>query len=112
MKKLFLIIFASFSLIFADWQMFSDKDNTFLYNTKTGEVYIKKMRKNGEFAFVKMDRGLSQKEFYNLQNSPNILDTTQNEQNKENKESKENALKAIQKSQDILLKALDSGDSK
>ena len=62
MRISFPLIFLSFSYIaLADWQMFADKDNTYLYNTLTGEVYIKHSMggENYEDVFVKMPKGIS-----------------------------------------------------
>ncbi len=62
MKLSLPLIFLSFSYIaLADWQMFADKDNTYLYNTLTGEVYIKHSMggQNYEDVFVKMPKGIS-----------------------------------------------------
>ena len=62
MKLSLPLIFLSFSYIaLADWQMFADKDNTYLYNTLTGEVYIKHSMggENYEDVFVKMPKGIS-----------------------------------------------------
>lgn len=42
------------------WVMFSDVDDTYIYNQKTGEVYVRfrKGGKNYEDVFVKMPQGI------------------------------------------------------
>lgn len=60
---LFIIVFSSVP-IFGQWQMFSDKEDTYIYNTVTGEIYVrfKKKGKNYEDVFVKMPQGIVLKE--------------------------------------------------
>lgn len=63
MKKislfLFIVVFSSVP-IFGQWQMFGDKEDTYIYNTITGEIYVrfKKKGKNYEDVFVKMPQGI------------------------------------------------------
>lgn len=48
------------STLLASWQMFSDGSDTYLYNTQSGDVYIRYKRggKNFEDMFVKMPAGV------------------------------------------------------
>lgn len=60
-----ILSFLSFcSLCFAQWIMFADSKDTYLYNTQTGEVYIryKKKGKNYQDVFVKMPKGMMAEE--------------------------------------------------
>lgn len=63
MKKIFNFLLLS-SFCFAQWVMFADSKDTYLYNTQTGEIYIryKKKGKNYQDVFVKMPRGMSPQE--------------------------------------------------
>ena len=59
--RLALVFGLSASLAFGEWQMFADKQETYLYNTTTGEVYVKHKRgkKNYNDVFVKMPKGIA-----------------------------------------------------
>lgn len=63
MKKI-LSFLCLCSFCFAQWIMFADSKDTYLYNTQTGEVYIryKKKGKNYQDVFVKMPKGMSPQE--------------------------------------------------
>ncbi|MDO7253835.1 hypothetical protein [Helicobacter cappadocius] len=96
MKKIFFLFLFFLSPLFSQWQMFSDKTDTYLYNTITGEVYIryKKNGKNYEDVFVKMPKGVIPQgsEF-----APEIsVETPSSSQKKDSK------MEAIKKAQDIM----------
>lgn len=99
MKKI-LSLSCFTSLCFAQWVMFADPKDTYLYNTQTGEVYIryKKKGKNYQDVFVKMPRGMSSQEV-------ELMDT------KSADKSEADALldlqrKSLQKSQEMMNEAL------
>lgn len=75
--------------------MFSDKTDTYLYNTVTGEIYIryKKNGKNYEDVFVKMPKGVI------LKNSSLVPEISTDINTAEKKDSK---MEAIKKAQDIM----------
>ncbi|PAF52871.1 hypothetical protein BKH44_00210 [Helicobacter sp. 13S00477-4] len=85
--------------LFAQWQMFSDKTDTYIYNTQTGEIYIryKLNKKNYEDVFVKMPKGIVPK------NEKNIT------HEKSNKDNNDTAMEAIKKANDIMNHSIDSG---
>ena len=59
--RLVLVLGLLASLAFGEWQMFADKQETYLYNTTTGEVYVKHKRgkENYNDVFVKMPKGVA-----------------------------------------------------
>lgn len=83
------------SPLFSQWQMFSDKSDTYLYNTLTGEIYIryKKNGKNYEDVFVKMPKGIIPK---NGNLNPEISTDINGAEKKDSK------MEAIKKAQDIM----------
>lgn len=95
MKKIFFLFLFLLSPLFSQWQMFSDKSDTYLYNTLTGEVYIryKKNGKNYEDVFVKMPKGVIPK---NSDFEPEISSTMSGAEKKDSK------MEAIKKAQDIM----------
>lgn len=105
MKKilfyLFIVVF-NFVPIFAQWQMFSDKEDTYIYNTATGEVYIRfrKKGKNYEDIFIKMPQGVVLKEnqesvlYPDTKTKNNSLETLR--------------LESIKKTQEILKNSINS----
>lgn len=52
------------SFCFSQWIMFADVKDTYLYNTQTGDVYIRyqKKGKNYQDVFVKMPKGMMPEE--------------------------------------------------
>ncbi len=60
MKLLTALFFMSVSA-FAAWQMFSDQRDTYIYNTNTGEIYIRvdMGQENYKDKFIKMPIGQS-----------------------------------------------------
>ncbi|PAF53908.1 hypothetical protein BKH42_04025 [Helicobacter sp. 13S00482-2] len=96
MKKIFFSLLIGLSPLFSQWQMFSDKSDTYLYNTVTGEIYIryKKNGKNYEDVFVKMPKGIIPKG----SDFPSVIstDTLDSSQKKDSK------MQAIKKAQDIM----------
>lgn len=85
------------SPLFAEWVMFADKSDTYLYNNQTGEIYIryKKGGKNYNDVFVKMPHGLQPQE---LQGStPQDTD----------KKAQDIRLESLKKSKELLDEAID-----
>ncbi|WP_104697738.1 MULTISPECIES: hypothetical protein [unclassified Helicobacter] len=99
---LFLVVTGAFS----QWQMFADKEDTYLYNTVTGEVYVKhKMgNKNYQNVFVKMPKGVASIE--ELQNTIPQLETKNNNNNNKDRDIQ---LESIKKAQEMMQKSLDTG---
>lgn len=97
-KIIFLFLFA-LSPLFGQWQMFSDKTDTYLYNTLTGEVYIryKKNGKNYQDVFVKMPKGIIPK------NSDFTPELPAEGSSTEKKDAK---MEAIKKAQDIMSQSI------
>lgn len=87
------------SPLFSQWQMFSDKSDTYLYNTITGEIYIryKKNGKNYEDVFVKMPKGVIPK---NSNFQPEISTDINPSEKKDSK------MEAIKKAQDIMNRSI------
>lgn len=102
MKKilLFLIFFV---WGFAEWRMFADKEETYLYNTTTGEVYVKHKKggKNFEDVFVRMPKGVISLEDIKKESK----DLTPKEQEKQ----QDMQLESIKKAQELMQKALETG---
>ncbi|WP_027327516.1 hypothetical protein [Helicobacter pametensis] len=101
MKKIvYMLLFAS-SLLWAEWVMFADSKDTYLYNTQTGEIYIryKKKGKNYQDVFVKMPRGMSPQEIEN--HSPTKQETKEDP-------LLDQKLKSLKQSQDMMNKAIES----
>lgn len=63
MSKIFSLILGVTFPLMAQWLMFSDSKDTYIYNVQTGEIYIryKKGGKNYEDVFVKMQQGIHPK---------------------------------------------------
>lgn len=107
MKKvlffLFIVIFNSVP-IFAQWQMFSDKEDTYIYNTATGEVYIRfrKKGKNYEDVFIKMPQGVVLKE-----NQESVL-YPQDTSKTKNNSLETLRLESIKKTQEMLKNSINS----
>lgn len=101
MKYFFLLCFF-ITNVFAQWQMFADKDNTYLYNTVTGEVYIKYKvgDKNYQDVFVKMPKGITSIE--ELQNLHQL-------ETKATSKEKDIQLESIKKAQEMMQKSFDTG---
>lgn len=119
---LFMTLFATPA--FAEWQMFSDGVDTYLFNTQSGDVYVRfrKGGKNYEDVFVKMPAGVrptnQNKAKQPAKNAPqNPQQSTQNPpktptspQTPNNEITQAQKLEAIKKSQEILNKSIDSSD--
>lgn len=58
MKRLFLCLFVG--IMWAEWVMFSDSTDTYLYNNQTGEIYIRHKQGgvNYKDIFVRMPNGV------------------------------------------------------
>lgn len=89
--KLILAFMFSVSLAFAEWIMFSDGVDTYLYNNQNGVVYIKVKSggKNYEDKFVRMQAGVD------INTSPKKAESNQN-------------IDAINKAQELLRNSIDS----
>ncbi|MCE3046769.1 hypothetical protein [Helicobacter kayseriensis] len=98
MRFIVFLLLVSFSLLFGNWVMFADSKDTYLYNTQTGEIYIRyrKKGKNYEDVFVKMPRGMTPQEIKN----PAHLDPKSDESLTDAK------LKSLKKSQEMMNEAL------
>lgn len=116
-RKIFYGIFAvallGISPALADWQMFSDGVDTYLFNTQSGDVYVRfrKGGKNYEDVFVKMPAGVRPQSKSTKQPNPQPKSpsTPQNPaQNPNNEITQTQRLEAIKKSQEIMSKSLDS----
>ena len=88
-----------------DWVMFNDGKDTYIYNTKSGEIYIRHSmgKANYEDIFVKMPRGAQPNEVKNGRFSQSMRETP----NAESEKVKEMQLNALKKAQDMLNSALD-----
>lgn len=99
MKKILRValLCACVSPLFADWVMFADKSDTYLYNNQTGEVYIryKKGGKNYNDVFVKMPHGLQPQELQSPSNTN--LD----------KKAQDMRLESLKKSKELLDEAIE-----
>ncbi|CBG40155.1 hypothetical protein [Helicobacter mustelae] len=115
--KFLTLFFLAFGALFANWQMFADGTETYLYNTNTGEVYVKvkKGGKNYEDVFVKMPMGVRNLEFHDLgQKAPNSqppkapsTPNALNPQNADGKSSQDLRMESIKKAQEMMQKTLD-----
>lgn len=105
MKKILkiCILCACVSPMFAQWVMFADKNDTYIYNNETGEIYIryKKGGKNYKDVFVKMPHGLQPQELQGSSKTPN------NKTPNKTDVSEEMRLESLKKSKDLLDEAID-----
>ena len=109
----FAVVLLGVSPALADWQMFSDGVDTYLFNTQNGDVYVRfrKGGKNYEDVFVKMPAGVRPQSKSTKQSSPQPKSpsTPPNQaQNPNNEITQAQRLEAIKKSQEIMSKSLDS----
>lgn len=109
-----LCIFAFLCLNVAlcnEWVMFSDGKDTYIYNAKSGEIYIRHSmgKANYEDVFVRMPRGAQPSEIKNGRFSQNSASSnvTLSPSNLDNDRIKQMQLDAIKKSQEMLNSALD-----
>lgn len=108
---------------FGAWEMFSDGKDTYLYNTQSGDVYIRYNRggKNYEDIFVKMPAGTLPSQLSptqapstkrtNPSTTPQILSPTAPKAPSKNDESAkllEQQQQALQKSQELLRNSIDT----
>lgn len=100
MKKILKIcvLCACISPLFAEWVMFADKNDTYLYNNQTGEIYIryKKGGKNYNDVFVKMPHGLQPQELQSPSKTSN-----------DEKAGQDMRLESLKKSKELLDEAID-----
>lgn len=82
--------------------MFSDGRDTYIFHTKTGEIYIKKI-KNGEIFFVKLPPGVNEK------SPPDPKPAPKSPKNPENDHSERKNI--LKKAQDFLKNSLNFEDS-
>lgn len=82
--------------------MFADSNDTYLYNTQTGEVYIryKKKGKNYQDVFVKMPKGMTPQEIEGSLVSENNTNKTEKDPLLDYK------IQSLKKSQEIMNEAL------
>lgn len=100
MKKILKIcaLCACVSPLFAQWVMFADKSDTYIYNNETGEIYIryKKGGKNYQDVFVKMPHGLQPQELQAPGKGSSNTDIAQ-----------EMRLESLKKNKELLDEAID-----
>lgn len=103
--KVALICVVFIGSCLADWKMFSDGIDTYIYNDKSGEIYIRHKlgKQNYEDVFVKMPHGTQPSELKGKK-EPN-----QNTQTKvpNNIDQERYKLEALKKSQEALNSALE-----
>lgn len=89
----------------ADWRMFSDGADTYIYNDKSGEIYIRHKlgKQNYEDVFVKMPHGAQPNE---LKNKKGQNQNTQ-AQTPSNIDQERYKIEALKKSQEALNNALE-----
>lgn len=82
--------------------MFADSKDTYLYNTQTGEVYIRyqKKGKNYQDVFVKMPKGMTPQEIENPSEPQNNAGKTKNDSLRDSK------MQSLKKSQEMMNEAL------
>lgn len=101
--KILVLSFLFLTSLFAQWQMFADKQDTYLYNTQTGEVYVKHKRggENYRDVFIKMPRGITSIEELRGELPPSsVLEKSQ----------KDLQLESVKKAQEMLQKSIDTGE--
>lgn len=120
--KIFLLMVLCATPAFAEWQMFSDGVDTYLFNTQSGDVYVRfrKGGKNYEDVFVKMPAGVrpTNKAKQPTKNAPQNpqqssqkpLQTPNPPQSPNSEITQAQRLEAIKKSQEILNKSIDSSE--
>lgn len=101
--KFLALSFLLLTSLFAQWQMFADKQDTYLYNTQTGEVYVKHKRggENYKDVFIKMPKGIASIEELGSELSPS---------NASKNSQKDLQLESIKKAQEMLQKSIDTGE--
>lgn len=77
--KAFLILGFLFLSLQAEWEMFTDGVDTYIYSQSTGEVYIRVNRGKNKYedVFVKMPRGVLPSEMNKIQKNDNRLQPAQ-----------------------------------
>lgn len=100
-----IILLICLSNALADWKMFSDGADTYIYNDKSGEIYIRHKlgKQNYEDVFVKMPHGIQPNELKG-KNPSNQNTQTQTPNNIDQERYK---LEALKKSQEALNNALE-----
>ncbi|MDD7567924.1 MAG: hypothetical protein PUJ79_05925 [Helicobacter sp.] len=107
MKK-YIVLGMFVSILNAQWIMFSDSKDTYIYNNQSGEVFIRyKMgEQNYKDVFVKMPRGMLPNEMQDSKTSQSTqLQSQPNTQT--NQDLEQRKLEALKKSQEALNNALD-----
>lgn len=108
MKRLVLLWQLCVALGFAEWIMFSDGSDTYIYNNQSGEIFVRHHLggENYKDVFVKMPRGAFPSELKSAQKSQTPLpNATQPLSSDENLEQRK--LEALKKSQEALNNALE-----
>ena len=100
MKRLVLLWQLCVALGFAEWVMFSDGSDTYIYNNQSGEIFVRHHLggENYKDVFVKMPRGAFPSELKSAQKSQPLSSDENLEQRK---------LEALKKSQEVLNNALE-----
>lgn len=100
----------------AAWEMFSDGKDTYLYNTQSGDVYIRYNRggKNYEDIFVKMPAGTLPSQLPSSKKqstTPQIISPTPPQAPSKNDDTQkllDQQQQALQKSQELLRNSIDT----
>lgn len=103
MKKILCILCVSINIYAGEWIMFSDGKDTYIYSSKTGEIYIRHHlgKKNYEDMFVKMPRGMQANELKDSQNRTRTSSTQETQQIKDMR------LDTLKKTQEMLNAAIE-----
>ena len=105
MKKILCGLCICVSLWAGDWVMFSDGEDTYIYSTNTGEIYIRHHlgKKNYEDVFIKMPRGMQPNELKGSQSAIYTPTTPKVDDGR----VKNMQLDALKKSQEMLNAAIE-----
>lgn len=118
MRRLILMWQLCAGLGLAEWMMFSDGVDTYIYNNQSGEIFIRHHmgKQNYEDIFVKMPRGVLPNELKSTQvNQTTQAPTTtpthnpppSHSPNPTDENLEQRKLDALKKSQEVLNNALD-----
>lgn len=90
MRGAILLLLAT-SLLFANWQMFSDGVDTYIFNETTGEIYVRYQRgeENYKDYFVKMPVGVLPSQLEPKNSKEGILEMAQPQNSSSEKSTKE-----------------------
>lgn len=94
---------------FAEWVMFSDGIDTYIYNNQSGEIFVRHHlgKQNYEDVFVKMPRGAFPNELKPAQSPQNASGQTGQAPAPTDENLEQRKLDALKKSQEVLNNALE-----